>query len=159
MPRPMHAPAGRVVVAAVALALTAVGCTDEPAPSRPRVDTAELTPGSCFVEPPGGAPDGRVTEVLTVEVVPCDQPHDGEVYAVSELPQEQWPGEVAVLETARGDCEQQLQAALRGAGGDGVGFYPITPTERSWVDGDDRTVVCVAHGPAGTVSGRLLPEG
>lgn len=100
-----------------------------------------LGPGHCIETLPE---DGAVTGV---RVVPCDQPHQGEVLARRHLSGEAFPGKAAATETAVASCEMdRTQAEL--------GFRPVvwTPSEGAW--GLDRTAaLCLAALPSGTATG------
>ena len=100
-----------------------------------------LGPGHCVETMPE---DGAVT---TVRVVPCDQPHQGEVLSHRRLTGEAFPGKAAVTETATASCEMdRTQAEL--------GFRPVvwTPSEEAWRPGGT-AALCLAALPSGTATG------
>jgi hypothetical protein len=144
-----------VLLAAGALLLSGRGSSaeDVEGPERVEQESAEVEVGSCLASLPsdGGDP---------LDVVACEEQHLGEVVAVVELEEGEYPGEVAVLTQARERCTSAF-ADYVGAPVDdsGLGLLPVVPRENDWrVDGD-RTVVCLAEGPAlvGSVRGAAAP--
>ena len=98
-------------------------------------------------------------EVQTVPTVPCDGPHDSEVYAAFELDDADYPGADAVIEQADSLClpafETFVGASYLESRYDFSYYYP---TEQSWAIGD-REVLCVIYDPAGPVTGSLAGVG
>ncbi|MBX9718616.1 MAG: septum formation family protein [Microbacteriaceae bacterium] len=94
-------------------------------------------------------------EVQTVPTVPCDGPHDGEIYSAHLLGQSGYPGEDAVL----GQAEALCLAAFEDFVGEPYldsrfDFSYYYPTAASWATGD-REVLCVIYDPEGPVTGSL----
>lgn len=94
-------------------------------------------------------------EVTTVPTVPCDEPHDSEVYAAFALGESDYLGDEIVVDKAEALClpafeefvgEPYLESRL-----DFAYYYP---TEASWASGD-REVLCVIYDPEGPVTGSL----
>jgi Domain of unknown function (DUF4190)/Septum formation len=79
----------------------------------------------------------ETTAEVSVEVVPCAQPHDAEVISSFELPEGDYPGEDSIFQVADRRCSRELGAV---ASAEPFYFYP---TEQSWGTGD-RKVNCVA---------------
>ncbi|MDJ0466413.1 DUF4190 domain-containing protein [Streptomyces sp. H27-C3] len=106
----------------------------------------KLGKGECF-DSPKGSLEGVTTDV---EVVPCAEGHQGEVYATFDIDRSgAFPGDDVVTDIADERCTD-LQAAYTGPGWaapDGVDMYYYLPEERGWGLGD-RGVVCV-FGTAG----------
>jgi hypothetical protein len=110
---------------------------------------AELTVGDCFDGP--DIPD----ESFTIPLVPCDEPHVSEVFAVTELPEGEWPGLAEVDEQAFDFCIEQFTTFVGEPYEDSSLFaWPSIPTEESWYYGD-RVVACVVEPGQGTVTGTL----
>lgn len=110
---------------------------------------AELAVGDCFDVP--DIPE----ESFTVPLVPCDEPHVSEVFAVTELPEGEWPGLAQVDEQAFDFCIEQFTAFVGEPYEDSSLFtWPSIPTEESWYYGD-RSVACVVEPAQGTVTGTL----
>jgi hypothetical protein len=104
------------------------------------VEAARLRPGDCWndvSDQPG--------EVLEVPAVPCDQPHDNEVFAVVEIPGapgSAFPGIETVDLLGRERCLQEFA----GYTGELYEFsslelWMLFPTPTSWEIGD-REVIC-----------------
>lgn len=139
------------------LALAAAGCSSEPAASRDEagsvrtegaVDAFEVALGDCMDEP-ADAPEGTY-DVESVRAVPCDQPHDSEVYSVFELPEGEFPGEEELMETGDARCLEDFETFI------GVPYddskYDVSslfPTRESWTSEDDREYVCIVIAPEG----------
>ncbi|MBI15314.1 MAG: septum formation family protein [Chloroflexi bacterium] len=86
---------------------------------------------------------GETMEVRDVELVSCDEPHESEVYAISDLPDSDWKGGDYVYEQARIFCLDSFEPFV------GVEYALSTldadfiyPTEESWKDMGDRLVQC-----------------
>lgn len=100
-----------------------------------------LDVGDCFDDPPGLA-----DTVTNVDVIDCADPHDNEVYAVVDFPEEGgYPGDDAVKEFADETCISTfesfvdfdyLQSELD------LGYF--WPTDESW-DAGDRAVQCFVY--------------
>lgn len=83
------------------------------------------------------------TQILEVEVVPCEEPHPYQVFALIDYTEsDDYPGEAALASFAGEQC--------RGAFEDYVGrdydssefyFYALRPSETTWAEGD-REIVC-----------------
>lgn len=118
-------------------------------PDRPEEQAAEVEPGTCLASLPADAAD-------PLQVAPCEEQHLGEVVAVTELGEGDWPGEAAVLVQARDRCTEAFQDYVGvPLSSSELSLLPVVPRENDWrVDGD-RTVVCLAEGPAlvGSVRG------
>jgi hypothetical protein len=99
-----------------------------------------LQVGDCFDD------DTSFEDLVTdVPVVPCDEPHDNEVFQELELPDGAFPGRDAVIETSLLRCIDAFQPFV------GISYlesdleiFPITPSSTSW-DGGDRVVYCVLY--------------
>jgi hypothetical protein len=85
---------------------------------------------------------------LSVEVTPCEEPHDAEVISTFGLADGDYPGESFIFRAADPRCARGLDALAPPAGGaaEPEPFYYF-PTKESWAL-DDRRITCVA----------LLPE-
>lgn len=115
-------------------------------------DAFQLGLGDCLLEP-------AEEEFDTYTDLPCDQPHDLEVFHVVDHPagdDEPYPG----LEEVADHAEDVCVAAFP----DFVGVpwldstletYHIYPVEEGWNILDDREIVCAVYDPAGPVEGTL----
>ena len=101
----------------------------------------ELGVGDCFDDP-----DAAEEAVSDVAVVDCDEPHDNEVYEVFALADGDFPGDEAVREQADQGCVAAFDAFVGTPYLDSELDYAwLVPTQESWDQGDDRTVVCVVY--------------
>ena len=147
---------GGVVVGVIVLSIIAIAAITFLGESEPeRDETGAITeegdlgvfglrPGDCFDDPPGIITED--TEVESVDAIPCDQPHDNEVFHVFELPSGPFPGDATLNEEAAEVCIPEFEAYT---GQDyfesDLDIFPITPTEQTWELGDERTVVCALY--------------
>lgn len=101
------------------------------------VTATDVKVGDCLSEIPGD------TRVLTVQTVGCDEPHAGEVFAVLEMPEGDFPGQAAIDEyTDR--CSPELASySPASMEDDSVQMYVLYPTPETWAEGD-RAVTCIA---------------
>ena len=95
------------------------------------------------------------TDVSSVPSVPCAQPHQGEVFAVFDLPPGDYPGKTAVEDQVEKGCDDRLAAYSPSTPGDqSIDQFFIYPQEQNWTNGD-REVVCIAKAVSGTTSGTI----
>ena len=78
-------------------------------------------------------------ESLTVDAVPCSEPHDAETYATFDLPESDWPGQKLVFADGERGCDRRFPDEA----GDAELFF-LHPTEETWTTRDDRTIACMA---------------
>ena len=100
--------------------LGTAGCASEPAAARDAsgavttegsVDAFAVALGDCIDEPDDAADsEDEVTDVDSVRAVPCDAPHDGEVYSVFDLPDGDYPGEDEIVSTGDERCLEDFEA-------------------------------------------------
>ncbi|MER5478246.1 DUF4190 domain-containing protein [Streptomyces sp. NPDC002734] len=123
--------------------------------------TASLQPSDCFDEP--GAPDavtGEETYVVEEIVeVPCDVPHQAEVYARLDLPGGSYPGETGVIDQADRRCVEHLYRFPMDAWelAQEATYSYYYPTKVNWSFGD-RTVICFLASEAGELTGSLRKD-
>ena len=104
------------------------------------VDALDLKVGDCMAE------DSDAEEVEAVDVLPCTEPHDSEVYAAMDIEAGAYPGEEAVDTMAQDFCLAEFQPYV---GTDysvsalDVGY--LTPTPTSWTLGNDREILCTVY--------------
>ncbi|WP_217164954.1 DUF4190 domain-containing protein [Streptomyces sp. AC512_CC834] len=99
-----------------------------------------LEKGQCFTTP-GGSLQGVTYDV---DQVPCEEEHDGEVFASFELPGGSYPGDADLTRAADDRCYalQDAYAMDRWALPADVDVYYLTPTSGSWRTGD-REITCL----------------
>ncbi|MDH4277038.1 MAG: septum formation family protein [Acidimicrobiia bacterium] len=100
--------------------------------------------GDCFNDNPVD-PGAEVVDVLTVQAVPCSEPHDNEVYYLGALPETSYPGEELVDELVLDQCLTVFEAFA------GVSYEEsrldigrIFPSEANWAD-EDRGYICLVY--------------
>ena len=156
-----------VALAAVAVVIPLSGCSilrdlaggQAPQPERDETtqeiveegdaDVFALMVGDCMNE---------VSEELVSEVpvVPCDQPHDEEVFFDLTLEGDEYPGDDVIQTQADDACLAQFEPFVGMAyDSSALGFYAYRPSQESWEQMDDRIVSCVIYDPAGQVTGTL----
>ncbi|MEV7324789.1 DUF4190 domain-containing protein [Streptomyces sp. NPDC093970] len=99
-----------------------------------------LSTGDCFDTPGDSLTGDLVTDVTRV---PCEDAHDGEVFATYDLEGAEYPGDDASGGSADHRCYalEDTYAFDLWAVPDDVAVYYFTPSEDSWSTGD-RSVVC-----------------
>ena len=130
---------GAKLLAAASIVLLLAGCSS---PATPDDGAFDLTIGDCFNL------DGA-TQVESVPVIPCDEPHDFEAYASLRMDAANYPGEADTVAEADARCGQAFDGyvgmALQDAYDQGLydysSFYPST---ESWALGD-REILCMVY--------------
>lgn len=112
-----------------------------------------LAPGDCY-NPNAEATE---TEEFAIEVVPCKEPHEGQVVGEFTIDDEKaFPGDdaVAVIADERCPVEAQKFAPDTWALPEGADVFYYHPTKESWATGD-RAVSCAYTKASGKLSGSL----
>lgn len=117
------------------------------------LDVFTLTVGDCF------STDSDADEITSVGGVPCDQAHNGEVFALVDYPADgsaEWPGQDALDAFSDEGCVAEFEDYVGLSYNESrLGISYLQPTEGSWSDGD-REVVCLVVDPeAETTTGSL----
>ena len=113
------------------------------------ISATDLQVGDCL----NGLTDS--TDVSSLPSVPCAQPHEGEVFAVFDLPPGPYPGAAGVDDLVSKGCNARLAEYSPSApSDDAVGLFSVYPLEQNW-NRDDREVVCIAKATSGTTTGSL----
>ena len=101
------------------------------------VTATDVEMGDCLKEIPDD------TRVLTVKTIGCDESHAGEVFAVLQMPEGDFPGQPAIDKYAD-KCSPALASYSPAAmTDDSVQLYVLYPTAETWEQGD-RAVTCIA---------------
>ncbi|MDI2033227.1 septum formation family protein [Paenarthrobacter nitroguajacolicus] len=110
-----------------------------------KADAFKVKLGDCIANP-------DTDEVMDVTIIPCDQSHDLEAYAVTNLDSSAFPGTTEVGSKAEEFCGAQF------AGFVGLPIEEsalevtyLHPTSESWKTGD-REVVCLIGAAAGAAT-------
>lgn len=100
----------------------------------------DLGVGDCFND------EDLQTEVITdVSTVPCNEPHDNELFYEYSMTDPAFPGQDAAFEAATQRCREQFEAFV---GMDYIesdlDVFSIVPTAESWAEGD-RIAQCALY--------------
>ncbi|GIF76937.1 septum formation family protein [Asanoa siamensis] len=137
-----------IVVAAVVGAAVALGGAGASS-SGAEVSAAKLTVGHCV--------DGlkESDDLAGLPVRPCEEPHEGEVFAIFSLPPGPYPGDEALGSQAQSECLARFETyAPSSVADDKVELFYLHPSRLSWTSGD-RGVTCVATDPTTKRTGSL----
>ena len=165
------APAGGAPVAGVPSAgVPSAGESETTSPAAtPGTPTflVDLEPGDCWKsEEYAAAAFGEVVELLAVEVVPCAQPHIGELFSIAAFPggpSADYPGDSQVLYQGQRICTEQFEATFDSSyESSTLDVFQLIPTADSWRLGD-RDVSCSVttvyldpiNGPAAVINDQL----
>lgn len=136
---------GRSRIAVVVIAMVVAGCgaagpargPDGEVLDAGEVAVGELRAGDCFEDP--SASTASVSRLL---VLPCDEPHDSEIYFVYTVTGDDYPGAAALDDESDRRCEIEFESFVGTARADSdLEFFALIPTRESW-EGGDRTVLC-----------------
>jgi hypothetical protein len=88
--------------------------------------------------------------------VPCEEPHDGEVFATIDSAETEFPGDVALQDEANEACtvEFETYVGMEYAASE-LFFQTLIPTEQTWADQNDREIVCIAVEEDGQLTGSV----
>lgn len=115
-------------------------------------DVYDLAVGDCIDDPLSLGSD-ELVEIQTVDMIPCDEPHDAEVYALEDLPQgddEPFPGDDEVAMQSDAICFELFESYVGAPYEDSALDYSYyLPIEESWNSGD-RGVACLLYAYDGT---------
>ncbi|PVE92053.1 septum formation family protein [Microbacterium sp. TPD7012] len=112
------------------------------------IDVFALKVGDCKMSSATGL-------IEAVDVVPCEEPHDEEVY--HEFSMEDGEFSEEAVDAATEGCIGDAFTTFVGVVWDesALDVYPITPTKDTWDQLNDRVIQCVISDPAGPVTGTL----
>ncbi|MBT2486135.1 MULTISPECIES: septum formation family protein [unclassified Microbacterium] len=112
------------------------------------VDVFSLKVGDCKMSSATGL-------IEAVDIVPCDEPHDEEVY--HEFAMEDGEFSEEAIDAATEGCIGDAYTDFVGVVWDesALEVYPITPTKDTWEQMNDRVIQCVIFDSAGPVEGSL----
>ncbi|MEV6729022.1 MULTISPECIES: DUF4190 domain-containing protein [unclassified Streptomyces] len=122
----------------------------------------DIRMGDCFNtddKMPEGQKDTKAS--LSVTIVPCDQPHKGEAYAVFDLEDGPFPGKDEVNSTAEKKCDSTALTDYLGTGAElpeSLETYYSVPQSSSWDVGHHK-VTCFVADPSGSSTGSVRGTG
>ncbi|MFZ0833396.1 MAG: septum formation family protein [Mycobacterium sp.] len=103
------------------------------------VQATNIKTGDCIADAPA---DGA--NVLRLPKVSCDEPHEGEVYAMIRVSGDNFPGQAAMQNDYEQRCVSALNAYAPDAANDrGISNFLLYPSQETW-DRGDRDVACIA---------------
>jgi hypothetical protein len=96
------------------------------------------------------------TEISTIPVVDCAEPHDQEVFALTDMTGDAFPGDAAVSSELDAFCTGDVFTEFIGLPYADSIFYTsgLQPTAASW-EGGDRELLCTVGNPDGQTTGTL----
>ncbi|WP_309712000.1 septum formation family protein [Pseudolysinimonas sp.] len=114
-------------------------------------DVFTLKVGDCF-----NIPDENATEVGSLPVVDCAEPHDQEAFAATDMEGDVFPGDAAVTEALNTFCSGDVYTQFIGIPYQDSIYYTsgLTPTAGSWETGD-RELLCTVLAEEGKTTGSL----
>ncbi|AXE24789.1 hypothetical protein C0216_16225 [Streptomyces globosus] len=136
------------------------GASPGASPRERRRDVEDIRKGDCFntEDDLAKTEEGGTEARQSVRTVACDQPHEGEVYAVLTLEGGAFPGADKVVASADEKCGGKALTDYVGSDAaklpKSLEVFYYYPQASSWVLGD-RTVTCFLGSPAGTTTGSV----
>ena len=118
---------------------------------RGHMNAFSLRVGDCFDNPT------RAHTVDTITAIPCDQPHNAQIYAKFKLTGSDfsYPGTAAVAQRARSGCNARFGSVDKAITTGAMTVRILLPEETSWTAGH-RTVSCMVVNPTATLTTSLL---
>jgi hypothetical protein len=93
--------------------------------------------------------------ISSLPAVPCDQPHEGEVFAMIQLPDGGYPGDEKISTDAGDRCSAAFETyAPSSVSDEKIELFYLQPTQLSWAQGD-REITCIATDPAQKRTGSI----
>ncbi|MFT4157827.1 MAG: septum formation family protein [Microbacterium sp.] len=116
------------------------------------IDIFALKVGDCKLESASGL-------ISDVDVVPCSEPHDEEVYY--EITMDDGEFSEDAIDAASEECIGDAFTNFVGLtyNESTLEVYPLTPTQETWDELNDRVIQCIVSDPAGQTTGSLKGSG
>jgi hypothetical protein len=116
-----------------------------------RINVFSLSIGDCFDNPAGAQ------TVNTVTAIPCNQPHNAQIYGKFKLTGSDlsYPGATAVAQAARSGCNARIGNVNKSMTTSAMTVRIFLPEERAWIIGQ-RTVSCMIVNPKADLTSSLL---
>ncbi|MCR2814183.1 septum formation family protein [Microbacterium sp. zg.Y1090] len=126
--------------------------SSQPDESGEAVDVFSISLGDCL----NTSALSDTTQVDSVPVVPCSEPHEDEVYYTFDSTDPEYPGEDALVSEAGETCIAEFADFVGIAYEESaLDYWPMYPSEQSWEQGD-REILCMVYDPSGEkVTGSL----
>jgi hypothetical protein len=111
-------------------------------------DAFEILKGDCIdlvaLDGYGEAAEGEEYEVETVPVVPCAEPHTGEVYAELVMKADKYPGDKGMSRKFDEWCYTEFEKFVGLSYDESkYGYTGFYPTQETWEQLSDRTLQCI----------------
>lgn len=114
------------------------------------VDIFSIAPGDCIAD------NLEDTEYSTVSVVPCSEPHDGEVYFTYTFAESEYPGDDVIQSTGDEQCYDAFEDFIGIPWDESAYYYGyFYPNQTTWDENDDREIDCYVYDETGQVTGTL----
>jgi hypothetical protein len=116
-----------------------------------RINVFSLKIGDCFDNPAGAK------TVHSVTAIPCDQPHNAQIYAKFKLSGSDlsYPGAAGVARMARSGCNARTGSVNKSMTTSAMSIRIFLPAELAWITGQ-RTVSCMIVNPKADLTSSLL---
>ena len=102
------------------------------------VRAIDLKVGNCIET----APTGDGSTITTLPTVSCDKPHQGEVFAIVNIPGDRWPGDSVMRREYGPKCDSALEDYAKSSAG--LEVVPVYPAQDAW-DAGHHDVTCIAR--------------
>jgi hypothetical protein len=94
-----------------------------------------------------------------LQVVPCGQPHDAEVFAIASLRQQELPAQAELQRLGDQRCTAEFRSYVGVTSRESeLNIRWSAPTGEEWASGD-RTIVCALENPSDRLLGRVSEVG
>jgi len=104
------------------------------------VDVFQIRIGDCFND------RTDASEISSVGGIPCDSPHDNEIYDRTLAPQGEFPGEESITDIASQYCLANFEAFVGASYQDSLlNMTYLYPTQESWNSVGDREIFCIVY--------------
>jgi len=122
-----------------------------PIKHKANLNVFSLAVGDCFDNPAGAS------TVTTVTAIPCNQPHNAQIYAKFNLSGSDfnYPGTAAVTRRATNGCNSRTSDVDKSLTTSSMTIRLLFPESDAWLSGR-RTVSCMIVNPTSTLTSSLL---
>lgn len=138
----------KLLMTILAGAFLVVGCSADDTTTRNETDEiVEAGEIDVFAVQLGDCISWDSTEVTRFAGVPCDEPHDGEIYELFDITGfDEYPGEEVVGELADEGCFVAFEPFIGIAFAESDFFFTrFAPSQETWEQVNDREVICIVN--------------
>jgi putative regulator of septum formation len=148
------------IIAALGLAWLQVSAQPQRAPSGSITAPGKVSPldihiGDCLRLPADGVADAVI---VSVEVMPCAQPHNAQVFEIITLDADAYPGTDEITRMALDACEPKAYEYLGDNEVTDLRLYTFVPPKDGWQKGD-RSASCLLFDDTGDFTGEARDHG